>query len=327
MHAMKRIALHSAVPAALFAALLTTSRDAGAQAAPATPPTNQVAEGISAQSSASSGQTTVVAKDTFGKAKTLEEIEEERTNASQASVQAGGLFATGNARSLAITAAADLRIRRAHHQFGAAAAANYGRAGTTTTPIDTTVQNLQGLVRYDYFLNDIWSLFLQTSGRHDRFQGLDFRANIDPGASAYVLNDKKHRLWFELGYDFQYDVRRRENVLAVRALPAEDGGDPAFARTIDRHNVRGFVGYDNQLNSHITFTTGLEYLQPFAHASSDKRDPIDGWRFTWNNALKSSLSESFSAATTFTLRYDNLPLPGVEKLDALTAVNLIYTFQ
>jgi putative salt-induced outer membrane protein len=308
MHAMKRLALATS----LLAFLVTGSRTVLAQTSPPTSP-SPVAEGLSTQASASKGVTNVVAKDTFAKAKTPEELEKEKKDTVQASVQAGGLFATGNARSLAVTVAGDFRIRREEHQFSAATSANYGRAGKQNTPVDTTVENVQGLVRYDYFFPEIWGLFLQTSLRHDRFQGLDLRTNIDPGVSAYVMDDKKHRLWFELGYDFQYDARRKENVDQVRLT------NPGFERTQTRHNARLFFGYDNQLNSAITFTTGVEYLQPF--------DPTHAWRMTWNNALKSSITDVFSAATTFTLRYDHNPLPGVEELDALTAVNLIYTIK
>ena len=117
--------------------------------APVAPSSAPVAEGLSSQAAASKGATTVVAKDTFARARTPEELEKEKTDTVEASIQAGGLFAAGNARSLAITAATDFRIRREQHQFAAAAAANYGRAGKVDVPIDTTVQNLQGLIRYD----------------------------------------------------------------------------------------------------------------------------------------------------------------------------------
>ena len=46
----------------------------------------------------------------------------------------------------------------------------------------------------------------------------------------------------------------------------------------------------------------------------------------WDAALTVSIYKALSFATTFTLRYDNAPLPGVRRLDTITAVNLTYKF-
>ena len=46
----------------------------------------------------------------------------------------------------------------------------------------------------------------------------------------------------------------------------------------------------------------------------------------WDAALSVVLKKNLSFATTFTLRYDNAPLPGVRRLDTITAVNLAYRF-
>jgi putative salt-induced outer membrane protein len=40
--------------------------------------------------------------------------------------------------------------------------------------------------------------------------------------------------------------------------------------------------------------------------------------------LSSSISTAFSLATTFSLRYDNNPLPGIRKTDTTTALSLVY---
>ncbi|WP_394837157.1 DUF481 domain-containing protein [Pendulispora rubella] len=298
-----------------------------AQAQTTTPPP-RTAGGTATQTSASTGATTVV-KDSFASGPTRD-----TKDGTAATVQAGGLFSTGNARSLAVTASGTYRYRQDNHQFSAGAAINYGRAAAKQdAPIETTVSNLQALLRYDYFFTDKWALFVQAAGRRDKFQGLDLRANIDPGVAYYVLDDKKHRLWFELGYDFQHDIRRGFNVDQARAVVAaaeaaeRNGTGPgptavqkeAANKTADRHSSRLFFGYDNQLNAYITFTTGLEYLQPF--------DPTEAWRLTWNNALKSAITDKFSAATTFTLRYDHSPLPNVKDTDAITSVAIIYNFR
>jgi len=43
--------------------------------------------------------------------------------------------------------------------------------------------------------------------------------------------------------------------------------------------------------------------------------------------LKSAISDKFSAAVTFALKYDHDPLPTVKDTDAITSVALIYNFR
>lgn len=229
-------------------------------------------------------------------------------NASEASLSAGGLIASGNSRQLALTAAGKLRLRREAHQFGAAAAANFARAAAPDQPdqgMQTSVENLQGHVRYDYFFAKHWSAFLAVSGRRDRFQGLDLRLNVDPGVAYYFIEEKKNQLWVEGGYDLQYDIRR-DGALAGTNL----------SKTDTRHSGRAFAGWENKVNERVSFSTGVEYIQSVQTARE--------WRLDWDAALSSNIAGNFSSAVTFSLGYDNAPLPGVQKTDMLTSFNLVY---
>ncbi|MGB1274774.1 MAG: DUF481 domain-containing protein, partial [Nannocystaceae bacterium] len=175
--------------------------------------------------------------------------------------------------------------------------------------------------------------FLMFTGRHDRFQGLAFRLNVDPGFAFYILNKKANTLWAEAGYDFQYDRRTNlaldENAAAVAAnmdaiMEAEMNGetppeplavlDPVFSN----HAYRLFLGYSNRMTETISFDTGVEWLHSFV-------DPAI-FRLNWDNNLTVSLAKRFSLGLTFTLRYENKPLPTVRPLDTITSVNLIYRF-
>ncbi len=101
-------------------------------------------------------------------------------------------MASGNSKQIALTSAGKVRIRRDKHQFTGAAAANFARAAAPDAPdqgMQTTVENLQGRVRYDYFFAKHWSLFAAVTGRRDRFQGLDLRLNVDPGRG--LLRDRR----------------------------------------------------------------------------------------------------------------------------------------
>jgi putative salt-induced outer membrane protein len=229
-------------------------------------------------------------------------------------VAGGGLIATGNADQVAVTASSRFKLRREVSQLRAAAALNYGRAKAGDDPdaaLVETVSNVQGSLRYDFFFAEHWSLFTALTARRDRFQGLNLRLNVDPGVAYYLIDEKKRQLSIEAGYDFQYDVRRDENLAEARAA-GED-----LAKTETRHSLRTFAGYDDSLNERVSFSTGIEYIQSVQQS--------DIYRLNWDAALTSNIAGRFSTAVTISLEYDSEPLPGVEKLDIVSAFNLVYS--
>jgi putative salt-induced outer membrane protein len=171
------------------------------------------------------------------------------------------------------------------------------------------VENYQGNLRYDHFIKSL-APFLSVSGRRDRFQGLDFRLNIDPGLAYYFVDRAKLQFWGELGYDLQHDVRSEDaiDVALVEGSPVD--------KTETRHSIRGYVGYQNEVNPFMTFKTGLEYLQAVVEP--------ENYRLNWDLGLSSKIAGNFSMATTFSVKYDNNPLPEIEKTDIVTAINLVY---
>ncbi|HRI10249.1 MAG TPA: DUF481 domain-containing protein, partial [Nannocystaceae bacterium] len=74
----------------------------------------------------------------------------------------------------------------------------------------------------------------------------------------------------------------------------------------------------NRLSEKVSFDTGLEYLQSLLKG--------DTFRLNWDNALTTQLWGRLSLAATFTLRYENHPLPDVRRLDTITAMNLVFRF-
>ena len=236
--------------------------------------------------------------------------EEEDKDAATLDVAAGGIVAAGNSRQLALTGSSKARIRRSQSQARGAFALNYAEAAPDRGEnVEATVSNLQGQLRYDFFFAPRWSAFLAATARRDRFQGLDLRLNLDPGVAYYFIEEKQRSLWIEAGYDFQYDVRRDENLDEARAAGQE------LQKTETRHSARGFAGYDDALNERVKFTTGIEYIQSVEH--------LDTWRLNWDLGITSNIAGRFSTAVTITLKYDNRPLPGVEELDAVTSFNLV----
>jgi len=271
-------------------------------------PTTLPSETVKAQT-ATKG-TTDVAKG--GYVTGAERKDDDPSQVDDVSIGAGGLFSSGNARTVALTTVLRTRFRRDEHQFSGAAVVNYGRAGKKGEQIDSTVENYQGLLRYDYFLSNDVSLFLQSTARRDRFQGLDLRLNIDPCVAYYFINTKTHRLQIEGGYDFQYDIRRDQD-----RTPKPPKTGPTLDKTQVLHNSRLFLGYENKLRKEVAFVTSIEYLQNFAD--------LETFRFIADVGLKSNVADHLALATTYTARYENKPLPDVASLDSIASFNLVYS--
>lgn len=232
-------------------------------------------------------------------------------DATELEVSAGGLASAGNSRSIAATSAGKFRMRRGSDQVGAGIAANYAESAVNKGEgLQTTVENFQGKVRYDRFLAGSFAVFGSVSARHDRFQGLELRINLDPGLGYYFIDEDKQQLWFEGGYDFQHDIRRDDAISEAYAQGYYLG------KTNDRHSVRGFVGYSSELNESVKVSTGLEYLQGF--------NPATNYRLNWDGAVTSAVGKGFSIATAVSVRYDHNPIPGVENTDIVTSISLVY---
>jgi putative salt-induced outer membrane protein len=265
----------------------------------------------SSTASVSSGKTDV-AKEGFSTA----EKAEKKKGITEVSFNAGGLFAAGNSRSAAVTAGLKTKVKRGEHQFTGAAAANYAASGTPGNATQTTVENLQAMLRYDWFVLKKVSIFLQTSARRDRFQGLDLRYNLGPGAAYYFIQEDKAQLWGEAGYDFQYDVRRDDFLVNPDGTPKLDADGNPLGKTQVVHNARAFLGFDDKLFKGVEFLASAEYLQDLTDGNT--------YRFIFDSAVKASISKAFALATSVTVRFENNPLPGVQNTDVTTALSLVY---
>jgi putative salt-induced outer membrane protein len=262
--------------------------------------------------------TTDLPASTFATGNALEEEEEQY--ATEGSVSLGGLFASGNARAIALTTAGKLRVRRYESQITAATAFNFARATKKgESNAETTVENYQALGRYDLFVSGKVSFFLQSTLRRDRFQGLDLRLNVDPGVAYHFIQTVNQRLVVEVGYDIQHDIRRDESRVQV-VQPVPPATDPTITvadKTRTLHNLRSLLGYENKLYSEVSFVASLEHIQNFQNPHV--------YRLVFDTGLKSTIRGRLAVAMTYTMRFENRPLPNVERADSLASVSLVYT--
>lgn len=241
-----------------------------------------------------------------GDAPTIEKKDEGTT----ASASAGGQWVTGNSRMLALTLNGGAETRWSMNGLGGSVIGNYGRAALPGESIQTTAQNLQARLRYDRYLIEQASVFLLNTGRHDRFQGIDFRYNLDPGFKYLFVNSAPTQLWGEAGYDFQYDIRRDDALVVM--------GQPPLDKHATDHSLRAFAGLKHAFNPAVTLSTGLEFLQSMVHGDHN--------RLNFDALLAAALGGGLSFGFGVSLRYDHAPLPGKKHLDTMTTVSLIYAF-
>ena len=234
------------------------------------------------------------------------------------SLSAGGQFATGNTRLLAGTMNGEWSSRWGSNGIGASILGNYGQGAPPGSPVVETAENVQGRVRYDRYIIDQASLFLINTVRHDRFQGLEVRYNIDPGFKYLFLTAATNTLWVEAGYDFQYDVREDSARAQLDANNNAIMGAPLLPKTHDDHAIRLYAGFKHDFNEEVTLSTGLEYIQAVS-------DDTHHW-LNYDALFAAKVGGGLALGLGFNARYDSDPLPGKKNTDTASTLSLVYSF-
>ncbi len=244
------------------------------------------------------------------------------TDGSSATLSAGALMQTGNSYMLAATMNGAYDRHFGDNGVGAAVLGNYGESKPPGGANRPSTENIQGKLRYDRYLTDDVTAFLMLTGRSDRFQGVEFRLNVDPGVKYLFINQTTMALWGEAGYDFQYDVRRddaRQDKDSSGKLQFNGDGTPVLEdKTATDHSARLFAGFKYAFNSDVTLKTGVEYLQSVINSGR--------YRVNYDALVAAKLKGGLALGVGFSARYDHAPLPGKEELDTSTSVSLIYSF-
>ena len=274
------------------------------------------------------------------------------TDGTTATLSAGGQWVTGNSNLLAMTANGALDMRRGMNEYGVGLLGNYGQA---TPPggqwAVETAENIQGKLRYDRYVSDPAAFFLIVTGRQDRFQGLNFRLNLDPGFKYLFLKEASNALWAEAGYDFQYDARRSDSLGitaptgaagALEPVPASGctPTDPNFGvsgnispcaqsalpQTQIYNSARVFAGFRHAFNKDVTLNGGVEYLQSIVAVNAGAVGDVYDSRLNIDALFAAKVSGGLSLGLGIHAAYDRYPLPGKKDLDTASTLTLIYSF-
>lgn len=226
----------------------------------------------------------------------------------------GAVLNLGNTRSWTVNGGTNFRLVRGRHAFTADASINYGQADLPDDEPDRgfvdTARNVNLKARYDLFFTEMDAVFVAAAYRWDTFAGLDARVQGQVGYLRNFFKEDEHRFWGEVGYDLTYDNYDPD--------PLPDPNDPTMFLDGDAivHSARLFLGYDNHLNDAVTFLTGLEAL-------FDLQDGKDV-RLNWDATLSSKIAKKLALDVKVSVKFDNVPVPGKEKTDFTTQLNLVY---
>ncbi len=274
------------------------------------------------------------------------------TDGTTASLSAGGQWVTGNSNLLAMTANGSFDMRRGANEFGAGLLANYGQS---TPPggqwAVETAENVQGKLRYDRFVSAPAAFFLLVTGREDRFQGLNFRLNLDPGFKYLFVKASADAVWAEAGYDFQYDNRRSDSLGITAPTGAASANEPVpvsgctptdpnyttsgnispcaqsmLPETQIYNSGRLFAGFRHAFNKDVTLGAGVEYLQSIVAVNAGQAGDVYDSRLNFDALFASKISGGLSLGLGIHAAYDRFPLPGKKDLDTASTLTLIYSF-
>lgn len=275
-----------------------------------------------AQTKVTTGATDVATDKTVVAGKKTDE-----KDATELSLQAGGMSSEGNARSIAITGATNFRLRRESNQFKAAAAGNYAAASPPSPDsrdYTTTVQNLQGMARYDRFI-DRFVLFAQAQARNNKFAGYDIRLQLDPGVGYAIIDKSNTQLIGEVGYDFMYQANRMDARYKLDAdkNPVLDASghkliDPSKPESYSIHSGRAAMTLEYSFNESSKLNAALEYLQGL--------NDTEFYRVNLDAGITTKLGKIVAFSFGESVRFDNSAAKlGKSKTDYITTANLVFT--
>jgi hypothetical protein len=259
------------------------------------------------------------------------------------SAQAGLVLNTGNANTLAFSAAGFASRNDGKNRLTLDVGGTYARA----TVVSATDANMDGSIsadeiqrtesttaelwnvklRYDRFLSTNNSLYVTAFAGGNTPAGKEVLAGGQVGYARQLFKNDVHLLSAELGLDYSY-----ENLVV---------------QTPDLHiaSLRAFVGYGVTLSKDTLVAMDIEVLcnlNPLDNVGAGRSaSSFEDTRVNGRASLTTRLYKALSFRLAFTARFDNVPAPlgkigplpfapgfqpVAEKLDTITDASLVVSF-
>jgi putative salt-induced outer membrane protein YdiY len=201
-----------------------------------------------------------------------------------------GYVTTGNSETTNIGASFNAIRRAEQDRITLAAAYNFGRQKDRDTGDEsTTVDNMFGFAKYDYFLTKKFYLYGSVRAERDRIADLDLRFTPSAGVGYQWYETPTFNLWSEAGLAWVYEDFRHGG--------SDDHFAARFAYHVDWTPYKGVMLFHN-----------LEWLPALDN-------PINDYNLNGDVGLRTTIFQGFFAEAKIELRYDSRPAPGAEKED------------
>lgn len=216
-------------------------------------------------------------------------------------VSANGILTTGNAETLSIGVNANAVRRSEQDRITLGAGYLYGRQRNPSTDRDeTTIDNVFGAAKYDYFLLERTYLFGSVRAERDRIADLDLRFTPSIGVGYQWFETPTFELATEVGVAWVYEDYRNA------------GSDSHFAARLAYQ-----VAY--RPHDFVLLFHNLEWLPSFD-------EPFDNYNLNTDAGVRATITSGMFTQFRVELRYDSTPAPGNEKLDTRYLVSVGWEF-
>jgi putative salt-induced outer membrane protein YdiY len=201
-----------------------------------------------------------------------------------------GMVTRGNSETSNIAASLNAVRRSEHDRITLGAGYAYGREKDQDTGDESsTVDNMFGFGKYDYFVSKRLYLFGAVRAERDRIADLDLRFTPSVGVGYQWFETPTFNLSSEAGLAWVYEDYR------------DQGSDDHFAARLAYH-------VDWTPYKAVTLFHNLEWLPAFD-------DPFDDYNLNGDAGLRAAIFQGFFAEAKIEARYDSEPAPGAEKED------------
>lgn len=217
------------------------------------------------------------------------------------SVSANGLVTTGNSETTSIGIAADAVRRAERDRITLGAGYLYGRQRSPDTDEEeTTVDNMFGFAKYDYFLLEKLYVYGSVRAERDRIADLDLRFVPSVGLGYQWFEGPTFNLSTEAGPAWIYEDYRRQD-------------------STSHFGARLAYHVDYRPHQRILLFHNLEWLPSF-------EDPVGNYNLNTDAGVRATIVGGLFSEVKVELRHDSTPAPGRDDTDMRYLMAVGWTF-